>query len=429
MNINVNDFMLHYPQISQSGFQKEINEMYEFYSLKLEPKEPLSEKKGVYLRHQEMARRLVNNQTPFQSMLFEHEPGTGKTCIITAISEWNISERQRLVDEGLKTGKKMTKEGYENASRRPIIFVANRAQEHTLSKVISKNCLPDKYLKQLDEDDEFLTSKQKTHKLEQLVARDYRFETLQKFANQIVTHKNGKETIEALSDKIIIDRYSDRLLIIDEAHHLRITNDKKEEEGIIYRAFWRLLHVAKNIKVILLTGTPESDKAEDFAYLMNLILPENEQLNIKNYNQIMFNKETNDLTENGKKLLIKAIVGRVSYLRATPEQEADITEKGQVNPWKEGEYEQWKDDTGYDIPENTHPWTMHTKIVPLRMSEFQENIVREAELTTATYIKKKKGETMEVEGAAGGAFSSFEKDASVIVWPDKTYGPDGFKKI
>ena len=421
MNVEVDDFMLLYPKINEKNFQGNINKLAEFYNNKLEPQESLSDKKGDYLRHQEMARRLINNETPYSKMLFEHEPGTGKSCIITAISEWNITEKRRL--SSYDTNKmRRTNENFEKISKRPIIFVANRTQEYSISKVIAKNCLPDKYI---NFDMEFMSEQNLTRRLHELVARDYRIETLQKFANHIVEHKKGGGLVNVISDDAIEKEYNGRLIIIDEAHHLRITNDK--DESIMYKAFWRLLHVAKDIKVILLTGTPESDKAEDFAYTMNLILPEDEQLPIKNYNQIMFNS-MGTLSEEGEKKLIRAVKGRVSYLRAVSEIDTKLIESGQVNPWEEGKYEEWKKSTGFDIEEDSQPWTRYTKLVPLVMSEFQKSILSESESKKTIHIRKKNGKDVEIEGVAGGAFGNFEKDASIFVWPDGTYGAEGFKK-
>ena len=421
MNVDVSDFMLHYPKIKSKNFQEDINRLAEFYTLKLKPQESLSEKQGNYLQHQEMARRLINNETPYSKMLFEHEPGTGKTCLLTAINEWNIAEKQRLSGQKVKNIKR-TNENFEKFSKRPIIFVSNRTQEYNLSKMIAKNCLPDKYANVVLEENDDLSDKSLTRKYQDVVARDYRFETLQKFSHKILEHDRNGEIVNVLSDKAIQQQYDDRTIFIDEAHHLRITSEKKEE-SIVYHAFWRLLHVARNIKVIMLTGTPESDKAEDFAYLLNLILPEDEQLPIKNYEKIMFTSE-GQLSEIGKAKLIKAITGRVSFLRATTEASTKVTENGRIDPWEEGKYKEWTEETGFDTPEDEHPWTHSTKLVPLVMSDFQREVLEESEEKRTTHKRK----DVEVEGVAGGAFGNFEKDASIFVWPDKTYGAEGFKK-
>ena len=430
MNVDVNDFLLHYPQINEPNFQREINRMNEFHSLRLSPSETLASKKGTYLQHQEMARRLINNETPYSKMLFEHEPGTGKTCIITAISEWNISEKNRLAAEKNKNIKSTKKEFFKTI-KSPLIFVANQTQEQNLTKMIAHSCLPEKYENKIfdEDDDELLTDRQKRNRIHNLVARDYQFETFRQFSSTILGYdKVNNEVIIEMDDKTIKNKFSDRLIIIDEAHHLRLASESNKKDNNTYNAFWKLLHVAENIKVILLTGTPESDKVEDFAYVMNLVLPEDEQLPTKNYEKIMFKNEK--LTEEGQDMLKKAITGRVSYLRAQEDNETKLIENGRINPWKEGHYKEWIKDAGYEhIKENSYPWTESIKLVPLRMSDFQEEIVRDSEYKQNIFTRKnKEGELVEISGGEGGAFLNFEKDASIIVWPDGSYGKEGFEK-
>ena len=422
MKVDVSDFMLHYPSITDKNFQRDLNRLNEFNSLKLKPREPLEDKKGAFLKHQEAARRLINNETPYKKMLFEHEPGSGKTCIIEAINEWNITETQRLA-KMTQSNKGYLKETDEDFSRRPMIFVANDTQVKNLTYMLALSCAPDKYEKRVLEEagDTVLDDKQKKRKMRQFISYDYDFQTYEQFALKLSSRKKGGEEIPEMTDEMIIKRYSNRMMILDEAHHLRITNDRKIEDSLLYNAFYRLLHVAQNIKVILLTGTAESDKAEDFAFLMNLILPENEQLPIKNYNIIMFNEKNDKLTSEGERLLIKAIRGRVSYLRA-PEGETDVEVSGQFNPWKEGEYDSWVKNASRKVDEDSIPWTLNTKVVPLMMSEFQEKIVRASGEDTTTYTKK--GGKI-IESTTGGVIFHLEKDAAIIVWPDGSYGSKG----
>ena len=181
--------------------------------------------------------------------------------------------------------------------------------------------------------------------------------------------------------------------------------------------------MAKNIKVILLTGTVESDKAKDFPYVMNLILPEGEQLPLENkYEKLMFNDD-GIMTEEGKKVFSKAVTGRVSFLRAI-EADTTVIEDGQTNPWKEGKKKEWENDTGVYIEKDDHPWTRFTKIKPLKMSKFQSDKVIESSSRKDFEDKTTKKQK---EGVEGGAFRKFEKDASVFVWPSGLYGKQGFE--
>ena len=71
-----------------------------------------------------------------------------------------------------------------------------------------------------------------------------------------------------MTDETIRDEYSNLVIVIDEAHHLHIKESKKNAYSQIYR----MLHLVKNCKVILMTGTPMVDSPSEIASLMNLIL-------------------------------------------------------------------------------------------------------------------------------------------------------------
>lgn len=387
--LSVSDFLVDYPTIDSPSFQHDINTKAEFYNNSLSPTEPLSEKKGKYFRHQEMARRLINNETPYSKMLFEHDPGTGKTCIIAAIAEAN----KHMVNT-------------------PIVFVSSQIQELNLKKTISRECLPGKYLDVTDED---ISQRVRNRGYTSLINQDFEFKTLQKFSHKIMTTDNSGERINNMSDESIIEMFSNRLIIIDEAHRVRQT---VEQDSVVYEAFWRLLHVAKDLKVILLSGTPESDKARDFAYTMNLILPEDEQLPETDYDDIMFDED--ELSSEGKEMLKKAVTGRVSYLRGVITGEVRVIENGQLNPWGE-DYEDWRLATRSSVLEDEVVWTKGMKVVPLRMSPFQERILRESSTKREVTRTGK-------EGVEGGAFSSFEKEAAIFVWGDGSYGSEGFRR-
>lgn len=400
MNVDVSNFMVNYPDINDPLLLNNLGRQAEFYKLKLDKSESLKDKEGNYLKHQEMARRLINNETPYDAMIFEHDPGTGKTCIIPALQEWNKNENNKT----------------------PLIFVSNKTQKYNLIKLIANQCTGGRYTQNLFKEGEESTDVLFERRYRDAVKKDFSFEHRQKFATKLFEHTEGGMKIQGLTDEQIIKEYDGRLIIVDEAHHLRITGGTGNDERRIYDAFWRLTHVCKNIKLILLTGTLEADKAADFAYVMNLTLPEDEQLPTETaYNKLMFDSEDN-LTEKGKKVLIEAVTGRISYLRASTGSETKLIEAGQTNPWTD--YKKWEEDTGIEIEEDSYPWTRFTKVVPLKLSEFQKDVVLSSETRRDAY-KNKEGD--EREGGEGGAFHIHEKDANVFVWPNGLYGTEGFK--
>jgi len=163
--------------------------------------------------------------------------------------------------------------------------------------------------------------------------------------------------------------YENTLFIVDEAHNLR-TSDP--EESRIYHEIYGLFELLKNRKVLLLTGTPMKDKPDEIVDLMNLILKD--KLTIQDLEDpVVFKKK---------------IGGYVSYLRAMMS-DVDRTEQGE------------------------HLGTLkHFKVYPVIMDKFQSKVYMSAKL--------KDDEERSI--------FNHSRQAGLMVFPDQTYGKNGFEK-
>lgn len=164
--------------------------------------------------------------------------------------------------------------------------------------------------------------------------------------------------------------YENSLFIVDEAHNLRMSSDP--EESNIYREIYGLFKLLKRRKILLLTGTPMKDQPEEIVNLLNLIL--REDLTIQDLNKPECFKQK--------------ISGYVSYLRAMM---SDINreEKGQIMGTLQ-----------------------YLKIYPVIMDQFQSN----------AYMTAKQKDDKE------RSLFYHSRQASLMVFPDGTYGKEGFEK-
>lgn len=91
----------------------------------------------------------------------------------------------------------------------------------------------------------------------------YSFQGMIEMANFI------NKTLDSLNGpKYLAKLYSDSLLIVDEAHHLRTENEFK----VVTPALKKLLMLCKNVRLILLTATPMFNDPRDMVDLLNLLL-------------------------------------------------------------------------------------------------------------------------------------------------------------
>jgi len=176
----------------------------------------------------------------------------------------------------------------------------------------------------------------RTKRIRKEVEKVYEIQTWEAFLSQM--KKRNKEWISR--------HYSNRVIIIDEAHHLNVAEEEKgkKTQKKIYKDMKRFLHLVKDCRVLLLTGTPIWDRAREIASLLNLILPEDEQLPIgKTFERKYFEKGR--LKPDALNELKDKLRGRISFLRTS------LTNRI---------------DTGF-----TNPWLQIIKVYPDGMSDFQ----------------------------------------------------------
>ena len=255
--MDIIDFLPSYPNIDDNLFFNKLNSKYEFQSLKLDSIEPVPTEQGILMKHQQILSRYMSSNTLYDSMLVVHEMGTGKSC--TAVG---------VIEQILKENRGINKAIY--LSRGPDLLINFR--EEYVNKCINN---VNEYTK---------------NKIPNL--KTFTFQTFAKNNNKIVN----------------FSEYNNTIFILDEVHNLR---EQTTGEENVYGFFHNLLHNVKNCKILLLSGTPMKDQASEIISLMNLILPLNEQLKVKDIFE-----EQDVITEQGKNILRKAMKGRVSYLKS-----------------------------------------------------------------------------------------------------------------
>ena len=382
-----------------SNFNKE-----EFYENLLDVIEERPDQKGIALKHQEFLGRFLSPKTLNNEILLFHQVGTGKTC-----SAINIAELAMLMNPNLKI----------------LVLVKGDTFVKNFTNELAFQCTPGQYI---PENYSKLTSKEKVIRLNKNIRSRYKISTFYKFAQQIT-----KE-----SDINIEKFYSNYIIIIDEVHNIKNIEKKKEEGSVyVYKQLHRFLHIIKNKKVVLLSATPMKDNITEFASIMNLILPMDLQLPIKKeFNKTFFTKgdiERGSETPSEDKIinvevLKKYIRGRVSFLRAMESQVTKTNIGKTINKLK------------YTIVEDDKMSKFQTEIYEkaLRRDGSVANVedlknISEDEIIGLPESEESEGESEESEGESEesekedkrGLYDN-SRQASLFVYPDGTYGREGF---
>ena len=330
--LDIINFFPKYPNIQNVGnnmlnpyienFNEVIYKKKEFYDEKLEKEEKVpTEGSGQLMKHQKIIAMFMSSNTPYSGLLLVHEMGTGKSCSAFAVTEqirretWKEPNLEELTEEN-RTIRDVLKDNRIKSTifKGALVFARGEAIINNLINELVEKCTAGQYKP------EYYTKREKNIRTKKILSAYYSFFTFEKFAKNLSKRTN----------EYITNTYSNRIIIIDEVHNLRIQPHKKKKEDIeqthtsvnIYDQFWRFLHLVKGCKVLLLSGTPMKDQPEEIASIMNLLLPEKEQfpVKLKFEEKYLTEKIPNSLimvVKDKKKDELKNIFrGYISYLRS-----------------------------------------------------------------------------------------------------------------
>ena len=384
------DFLPIYPDINDKSFNNEISMKKEFVDNTLESYEKFPEKKGDLLKHQITISRFFSSNTLYDQLLLYHSMGTGKTCTSVACVEQIRREKSTFKGAIIFTSSSLLQQNY----KRELILKCTAGQYYT---------------KKRNKKDTISTKKIKDY---------YDFETFQTFAKKI----------SKAADENIISNYSNYIIIIDEVHNIHLQNPKEEISGEkTYFQFHRFLHLIQNCKILLMSGTPVKDKMEEIADVMNLLLPLDKQISVKNdFLKEYFEKTDNFIEKNiqykiksddARNKLKSVFQGRISYLKP-------------VQSTIKKEY----------VGENNVNGLKKLVVIPTIMSDLQTKGYEKAYKKKGVLDEKEETQNIEdeIEEEDGATkeektktdFDAFDQNSdysSLFVYPDETFATHGFK--
>jgi hypothetical protein len=422
---NIDNFLGVYPNIHNysnenlnsydDDFYLNIFKKKEFYDNRLEEELEDVENFGPVstFKHQKTIAMYLNIFTNYDKILLLNFMGTGKTCASVAAIEL-IKKQNSSIDGAIIL-----------ANGKPLL-------NNYTNEVVFK-CTVGQY-KPLDYEN--LTELQKTHRVNKSIEKYYDLEDK--------TFELFSDTLAGMSDEAIIENYSNKIIVVDEVHNIRLqkTNPttlfyeeeiariQKEDRSITsrealklakqrwtpeiaekynaiadkkstYKQMHRFLHLVKNCKIILMSATPMKDQVEEIATIMNLILPMDKQLPVKEeFIEQYFNVEGNQIVIKPDKVnyLKNLFKGKISYLDAAY---SNIDKKYIGTPLGSLKH--------FNVFENI-------------MSEFQTKYYNEA------YRKDVSNKENVDDDSIKSSFFTNARQASLFVFPNGSYGREGYTK-
>ena len=268
-------------------------------------KEKCSDSTFRLTANQKFIKNFLSPLTPYNGLLLFHSVGVGKTCTAISIAEQYHQLYQKpilvilsptLIDNFKKQIFDITK--YDINTNRSNLCTGTTYPDLVLDKNVIKSDVLDK-------------------SIQKIINQRYKFISYKKLISIFQKTKEKvkqQEKDASKHDKLFYDKikefFSNRLIIIDEAHNLRNSSEKGTK--LTAQVFWNLLKHTENVKMVLLTATPMFNNANEIVWFLNLLLTNDKRPNIKMTD--IFDKNGN-LTVSGKKKLIETARGYVSYMR------------------------------------------------------------------------------------------------------------------
>ena len=278
------------------------------------------------LPHQKFVKNFLSVHTPYNSLLLFHGLGSGKTCTAIGVAE---EMRDYLIN--------MNHHGKIYVVAAPNVLENFELQLFDEKKLTIKdgfwdiqNCTGSKFVKEINPFmQKDMAKGNVVAMIKSLIKAHYVFIGYTKFSNEVNSCITDADSvnIEYRNNKILSNlsrKFSNSLLIIDEAHNIRDNlsegaddNDELHSGKNIYSSLIKLLTDIHSIRLLLLSATPLFHSPTEIIGLLNLMnLNDRRKLITTSdvFNSSGELKIDSNGVEIGKNILARKATGYVSYV-------------------------------------------------------------------------------------------------------------------
>jgi hypothetical protein len=333
-----------YLEVENKDFYNDINTRKEFIESLIDESDKdnyyidgefKKENKMILNNYQKFISNFINPNTKFSRLLLCHQTGSGKsiTSLSTAINFIEIYKKERMLNlnENINSGMVyivgFTKSIFKRELlSRPEFGIISSEEIHNMNE-LKKQIM--KY--NLDKDKATLKELKIKYSI-RLKSRKgngyFEFIGYKKLVNKLLikVDMNYKLQLSSIKDEDELNIYIEKnilklntsflesfnksLIICDEIHNVYNSVDINNW-GLCLKIIFNY-HASKNsIRVLLLSATPINNKPVEIISLLELL---NNNLRI-NKSEIFDNNTSQNISENGLKLIKKYIMGKISYLK------------------------------------------------------------------------------------------------------------------
>ena len=353
-----------YPTLNDPNFNTKIALRKEFFDTKMdvdntknveEEAEILCNAQIELAPNQQFVRNFLSVETPYNSLLLYHGLGTGKTCSAISVAE---EMRDYMKQMGISQQIIVIASPNVQENFRLQLFDERELREIEPGVWNIRACTGNKFIKEINPMNmKGLTRDKIIKQIRRLISSHYLFFGYNEFANYARTQaassgisqddaviqevrrkagagasiaKKGRKSaadiakaadmetlaIETLSVTKLRKLFANTLIIIDEVHNIRITDDNRDKR--VAKILFQIVQKVNNVRLLLLSGTPMYNSYKEIVWLINLMNLNDRRATIDIAD--VFDERGNfrldaDGREIGKDLLIRKATGYVSFVR------------------------------------------------------------------------------------------------------------------
>jgi hypothetical protein len=363
-----------YPTLNDPNFNTKIALSKEFFDTKMDVDNAKNVEKEADILcnaqielapNQQFVRNFLSVETPYNSLLLYHGLGTGKTCSAISVAE---EMRDYMKQMGITQQIMVIASPNVQENFRLQLFDERELREIEPGVWNIRACTGNKFIKEINPMNmKGLTREKIIKQIRRLISSHYLFFGYNEFANYARTHassigisqddaviqevrrkapagasvgvgvgvgvgvaKKGRKSaadvakaaemetlaIETLSVAKLRKLFANTLIIIDEVHNIRITDDNRDKR--VAKILFQIVQKVNNVRLLLLSGTPMYNSYKEIVWLINLMNLNDRRATIDIAD--VFDERGNfrvdsDGREIGKELLVRKATGYVSFVR------------------------------------------------------------------------------------------------------------------
>jgi hypothetical protein len=369
---------LYYPDINDSKFAEKIasNNQFNIHKISnfptinnIEEFNKMSNKlcgKLELSMFQYFISQYLSNRTPYRSILLYHGVGVGKTCSSITVAELILSAKTMDISE--PTVWVIMPKSLKQNFKRELFKIESKS-----FKDLNNQCTGDNYIKLLNIDE-------KTYNDNFNISENFK-ENLNKNLKDTLNKRYRLFTYDDFS-KYISEKYKDKVvenkvIIIDEAHNIRSTNNKDKDS---YLKIKETLKNGINNRLVLLSATPMYNESRDILDLFNLMLINDKRHDIlSKYKNVFNNTIKLKLDDDVIGLIKKLSSNYISYLKGKNPFTFALKLKPSMSGIKILEKVPTKDPSNKNIPKAELSWLKNIKddIITSKLGIAQKNKIEE----------------------------------------------------